>query len=137
MRGMSIDYAMELAEKFDLDVNLTIKELSKGNRQKAAIILSVLHKPKALILDEPTSGLDPFHQRTFFEIVNEFKKNGAAILLSSHIISEIEKISDSMAVLKDGEKIYDESYKTFVNKAKEDGVELEDAFFAFYDRSDG
>ena len=83
MRGMSIDYAMELAEKFDLDVNLTIKELSKGNRQKAAIILSVLHKPKALILDEPTSGLDPFHQRTFFEIVDEFKKNGAAILLSS------------------------------------------------------
>jgi len=135
MRGMSIDYAIELAEKFDLDVNLTIKELSKGNRQKAAIILSVLHKPKALILDEPTSGLDPFHQRTFFEIIDEFKNNGAAILLSSHIISEIEKISDSMAVLKDGEKIYDESYETFVKKAKEDGVELEDAFFAFYDRS--
>ena len=118
MRDMSIDYAMELAEKFDLDVNLTIKELSKGNRQKAAIILSVLHKPKALILDEPTSGLDPFHQRTFFEIIEEFKKNGAAILLSSHIISEIEKISDSMAVLKDGEKIYDESYETFVKKLK-------------------
>ena len=57
-------------------------------------------------------------------------------MLSSHIISEIEKISDSMAVLKDGEKIYDESYETFVNKAKEDSVELEDAFFAFYDRSD-
>jgi ABC-2 type transport system ATP-binding protein len=134
MRSQSIDYAMDLAEKFDLDVTPTIKELSKGNRQKAAIILAVLHKPKALILDEPTSGLDPFHQRTFFEIVGEFSNNGSSILLSSHIISEIEKISDSMAVLKDGEKIYDESYETFVNNAKEEGKELEDAFFEFYER---
>ena len=80
MRGQSTDYAMELAEKFELEVDPSIKELSKGNRQKAAIILAVLHKPKALILDEPTSGLDPFHQRSFFEIVEEFSNNGASIL---------------------------------------------------------
>ncbi len=134
MRGQSIDYAMELAEKFELDVKQIVKELSKGNRQKTAVILALLHKPKALVLDEPTSGLDPFHQRTFFETIEEFSNNGASILLSSHIISEVEKIADTMAVLKVGSKIYDESYKTFEKKAKDEGKELEDAFFAFYDR---
>ncbi len=134
MRGQSIDYAMELAEKFELDVKQIVKELSKGNRQKTAVILAFLHKPKALVLDEPTSGLDPFHQRTFFETIEEFSNNGASVLLSSHIISEVEKIADSMAVLKVGSKIYDESYKTFEKKAKDEGKELEDAFFEFYDR---
>ena len=134
MRGQSIDYAMELAEKFELDVKQIVKELSKGNRQKTAVILALLHKPKALVLDEPTSGLDPFHQRTFFETIEEFSNNGASILLSSHIISEVEKIADTMAVLKVGSKIYDESYKTFEKKAKDEGKELEDAFFEFYDR---
>ncbi len=134
MRGQSIDYAMELAEKFELDVEQIVKELSKGNRQKTAVILALLHKPKALVLDEPTSGLDPFHQRTFFETIEEFSNNGASVLLSSHIISEVEKIADSMAVLKVGSKIYDESYKVFEKKAKDEGKELEDAFFEFYDR---
>ena len=134
MRGQSIDYAMELAEKFELDVKQTVKELSKGNRQKTAVILALLHKPKALVLDEPPSGLDPFHQRTFFETIEEFSNNGASVLLSSHIISEVEKIADTMAVLKVGSKIYDESYKTFEKKAKDEGKELEDAFFEFYDR---
>jgi len=134
MRAQSIDYAMELAEKFELDVKQTVKELSKGNRQKTAVILALLHKPKALVLDEPTSGLDPFHQRTFFETIEEFSNNGASVLLSSHIISEVEKIADTMAVLKVGSKIYDESYKTFEKKAKDEGKELEDAFFEFYDR---
>tara|TARA_Y100000768_G_scaffold382942_1_gene364189 strand:- start:716 stop:1429 length:714 start_codon:yes stop_codon:yes gene_type:complete len=136
MRGQSTDYAMELAEKFELEVDQSIKELSKGNRQKVAIILSVLHKPKALILDEPTSGLDPFHQRSFFEIVKEFSNNGASILLSSHIISEVEKVADSMAVLRNGVKVYDETYETFLKKAKDDDEDLEDAFFKFYDREE-
>jgi ABC-type Na+ transport system ATPase subunit NatA len=55
-------------------------------------------------------------------------------LLSSHIISEVEKVADSMAVLKDGSKVYDETYETFSIQAKEDGEDLEDAFFKFYDR---
>jgi len=134
MRGDSIDYAMELAERFELDVNQIGKELSKGNRQKTALILAFLHKPQALVLDEPTSGLDPFHQRTFFELVEEFSGNGVSILLSSHIITEIEKITSSIAVLKEGKKIYDEPLSTFKKQAKDDGKDLEDAFFEFYDR---
>ena len=98
--------------------------------------MAVQHKPKALILDEPTSGLDPFHQRSFFEIIEEFSNNGASILLSSHIISEVEKVAKSMAVLRDGAKVYDETYEVFSNKAQEDGKDLEDAFFSFYDRKE-
>ena len=136
MRGQTTEYAMDLAEKFELEVDQSLKELSKGNRQKAAIILAVQHKPKALILDEPTSGLDPFHQRSFFEIIEEFSNNGASILLSSHIISEVEKVAKSMAVLRDGVKVYDETYETFLSKAQEEGKDLEDAFFSFYDRKE-
>ena len=79
-RNVNLDYALELATNFDLDIKQTLKKLSKGNKQKTAIILSLLHKPKALILDEPTSGLDPFHQRTLFQILNDFSKNGTSIL---------------------------------------------------------
>ena len=136
MRGQTTEYAMDLAEKFELEVDQSLKELSKGNRQKVAIILAVQHKPKALILDEPTSGLDPFHQRSFFEIIEEFSNNGASILLSSHIISEVEKVAKSMAVLRDGVKVYDETYETFLSKAQEEGKDLEDAFFSFYDRKE-
>ena len=135
IRNKDIDYALELSEKFELDTSLTLKELSKGNRQKVAIILALLHQPKVLILDEPTSGLDPFHQRTFFETIKSFTDNGASVLLSSHIISEVEKVASSLAVLKNGKKIYDETYEVFKNNAQSNGKNLEDAFFEFYERN--
>lgn len=135
IRNKDIDYALELSEKFELDTTLPLKELSKGNRQKVAIILALLHQPKILILDEPTSGLDPFHQRTFFETIKSFTDNGASVLLSSHIISEVEKVASSFAVLKNGKVIYDETYEVFKNNAQSNGKDLEDAFFEFYERN--
>jgi len=135
IRNKDIDYALELSEKFELDTSSTLKELSKGNRQKVAIILALLHKPKVLILDEPTSGLDPFHQRTFFETIKSFTERGASVLLSSHIISEVEKVASSLAVLKNGKKIYDETYEVFKNNAQSNGKDIEDAFFEFYERN--
>jgi len=135
IRNKDIEYALELSEKFELDTSLTLKELSKGNRQKVAIILALLHKPKVLILDEPTSGLDPFHQRTFFETIKSFTEIGASVLLSSHIISEVEKVASSLAVLKNGKKIYDETYEVFKNNAQSNGKDIEDAFFEFYERN--
>ena len=68
--------------------------------------------------------------------MKEFSNNGASILLSSHIISEVEKVADSMAVLRNGVKVYDETYETFLKKAKDDDEDLEDAFFKFYDREE-
>lgn len=135
MRSCTIDYAIELSDRFELDITQHIKEQSKGNRQKTALILSLLHKPKALVLDEPTSGLDPFHQRTFFETIKSFTERGASVLLSSHIISEVEKVASSLAVLKNGKKIYDETYEVFKNNAQSNGKDIEDAFFEFYERN--
>ena len=133
-RNVKLDYALELATNFDLDIKQTLKKLSKGNKQKTAIILSLLHKPKALILDEPTSGLDPFHQRTLFQILNDFANNGTSILLSSHIISEVEKTVDSLAVMKEGEKIYDESLEAFKKMAEQNNTSAENQFFDFFDK---
>ena len=134
MRGHSVNYAIELSEKFELDINVSMKELSKGNKQKAALILAFLNKPKVMILDEPTSGLDPFHQRTFFELIKDYSNNGVPILLSSHIITEVEKITSSIAVLKAGQKVYDETLDTFISSAKDSGKNVEEAFFEFYER---
>ena len=111
-----------------------MKELSKGNRKKTALILAFLHEPKVIILDEPTSGLDPFHQHTFFELIHQHSKQDASILLSSHIVTEIEKVASSIAVLKNGEKVYDETMNTFIKNADDNGQKVEDAFFAFYNR---
>ena len=133
-RDVNLDYALELATNFDLDIKQTLKKLSKGNKQKTAIILSLLHKPKALILDEPTSGLDPFHQRTLFQILNDFANNGTSILLSSHIISEVEKTVDSLAVMKEGVKIYDESLESFKKMAEQNNTSAENQFFDFFDK---
>ena len=134
MRNLSIDYALELSKRFDLEPDIPMKELSKGNRQKTALIIALLHKPKIIILDEPTSGLDPFHQRTFFKLIEEYANNGSSILLSSHIVTEIEKIASSISVLNNGRKIYDETLDTFIKSAKDNNQEIEEAFFSFYEK---
>ena len=134
MRNLSIDYALELSNRFDLETDIPMKELSKGNRQKTALIIALLHKPKIIILDEPTSGLDPFHQRTFFKLIEEYANNGSSILLSSHIVTEIEKIASSISVLNNGRKIYDETLDTFIKSAKDNNQEIEEAFFSFYEK---
>ena len=141
--ALRMDYMNQIAHDEMLKIGINFSDptqavgtMSGGQRQTLAIARAIYFGAKVLILDEPTSGLDPFHQRSFFEIIEEFSDNGASILLSSHIISEVEKVAKSMAVLRDGAKVYDETYETFLNKAQEDGKDLEDAFFSFYDRKE-
>ncbi len=93
----------ELAEQLDVNLSKKISELSKGNRQKLGVIQAFMHDPKVLILDEPTSGLDPIVQREFEQILNRARDNGAGILLSSHVLSEVEHLADRVAVLDKGE----------------------------------
>lgn len=91
-----------LADYFQLDLNKKITDLSFGNKKKCSIIQSVLHQPKLLILDEPTSGLDPLMQNRFFDLLEEENKKGTTVFFSSHILSEIQRMCDRAAVIREG-----------------------------------
>ncbi|MDW7661701.1 MAG: ABC transporter ATP-binding protein [Bacillota bacterium] len=92
----------ELAERLQLDLNRKIEDLSMGNKKKVGIISALLHSPKLLILDEPTSGLDPLMQQIFFDILKEENRKGTTILFSSHVLSEVQKLCNKVAIIKDG-----------------------------------
>ena len=92
----------ELAARLDVDLNMKIDNLSYGNKKKVGIIQGLLHSPKLIILDEPTGGLDPLMQQTFFDILKEENEKGATILFSSHILSEVQKLCDRVAIIKEG-----------------------------------
>ena len=76
--------------------------MSLGNKKKVGIIQGLLHSPKLIILDEPTSGLDPLMQKKFFELIKQENQKGATVLFSSHILSEVQKICDRVAIIKEG-----------------------------------
>ncbi len=92
----------ELCELLNLDVNRKIDDLSLGNKKKVGIVQGLQHSPDLIILDEPTSGLDPLMQQTFFEIIEKENKRGATVLFSSHILTEVKKLSDRIGIIKDG-----------------------------------
>ena len=95
----------ELAEIMDLNLNKRIDDLSFGNKKKVGIVQGLLHEPKLIILDEPTSGLDPLMQQKFFELLQEENKKGATILFSSHILSEVQRMCNRVAIIKEGKII--------------------------------
>lgn len=92
----------ELADALELDLTRKIDDLSFGNRKKVGIIQGLIHEPKLIILDEPSIGLDPLMQQKFFDILKAESRRGATILFSSHILSEVQKICDRVAVIRDG-----------------------------------
>lgn len=103
MRGR-VDRKMvqAVAERFDLDLGRRFREYSTGNKQKLAIVLAFMHRPDLLILDEPTSGLDPLNQQEFYALLRETREEGAAVFLSSHVLSEVEHVSDRVGILRGG-----------------------------------
>ncbi len=103
------DRMIQLAKLLDLDLGKKIDQLSYGNKKKVGIIQGLQHSPKLIILDEPTGGLDPLMQQTFFELLREENKRGATILFSSHILSEVQKLCDRVAIIKDGKLVKVES----------------------------
>lgn len=96
------DEARMLCEKLQLDVNKKIEELSLGNRKKVSIVCAMQHKPKLFVFDEPTSGLDPLMQAEFFELINEYVKNGATCMLSTHVLSEVKNYCKHVGIMKEG-----------------------------------
>jgi beta-exotoxin I transport system ATP-binding protein len=100
--GVDTTYQADLVKRLDIDTSRKFKEYSKGNKQKVGLIVALQHRPDLLILDEPTSGLDPLVQQTFYEIIREAKAEGRTIFLSSHILSEVEKTCDRVAIIREG-----------------------------------
>lgn len=99
----------ELIKRFDLDLSRRVREYSKGMKQKLAVIVAFMHDPKLLILDEPTLGLDPLMQREFYNLLREFKEKGKTVFLSSHILSEVERVCDRVGIIRDGHLVATES----------------------------
>ncbi|MFJ8065408.1 ATP-binding cassette domain-containing protein [Psychrobacillus sp. NPDC096426] len=95
----------EMIERFQLDPSKKCRTYSKGNRQKVALVAAFASGADLYILDEPTSGLDPLMERVFQECVMDAKENGKSILLSSHILSEVEKLCDRVGIIREGKMI--------------------------------
>ena len=104
-KNVNLDKQAELIQAFHFDVNKKAKAYSKGNKQKIALISALATEADLYIFDEPTSGLDPLMENVFQTEVKRLKQAGKAILLSSHILSEVEKLADTIVIIKDGEII--------------------------------
>jgi ABC-2 type transport system ATP-binding protein len=100
--GVDAAYQRDLVERLDVDPSRKFKEYSKGNKQKIGLIVALQHRPDLLMLDEPTSGLDPLVQQTFYAVIREAKAEGRTVFLSSHILGEVEKTCDRVAIIRDG-----------------------------------
>ena len=100
-----MSYAESLIEKFQLDPSANLKRMSKGMKQKTAIVAALMADPEILIFDEPTTGLDPLMRAEFIDIINEEKKKGKTIFMSSHMFEEVEDTCDKVALIKDGKII--------------------------------
>ncbi|TKI53371.1 ABC transporter ATP-binding protein [Lysinibacillus mangiferihumi] len=128
----------ELAKMMDLDLNKKIDDLSLGNKKKVGIVQGLLHEPKLIILDEPTSGLDPLMQQKFFELLEEENKKGATILFSSHILSEVQRLCNRVAIIKEGKIVTVEKISTLQeNNYKKFKIETNSTLDKDYFQIDG
>ncbi len=111
------NFANELARLFDVPLNRRLGDLSKGNRQKIAVIQALAAEPDIMILDEPTGGLDPLMQEVFYEQVRRAKGRGATIFFSSHDLSEVQKICDRVGFIRHGELIAEQTIGELIKTA--------------------
>ena len=106
VRGVNCaDEGKKLCERLQVDTGKKIKELSLGNRKKVSIVCAMQHRPKLFVFDEPTSGLDPLMQNTFFELINEYVKEGTTCMLSTHVLPEVRRYCDRAAIMREGHLI--------------------------------
>lgn len=103
--GDDIGRRKELIERFDLDPSKKVRALSTGNRQKVALIAALAANVDLMVLDEPTAGLDPLMEKVFIECVREATERGVSVLLSSHILSEVQQVADAITIIRDGRAI--------------------------------
>ena len=116
-------------ERFELDPTKKCQTYSKGNRQKVSLVAAFAADPELYIFDEPTSGLDPLIEKVFQDCVSDVKKQGKTVFLSSHILSEVEKLADNVSIIKEGKIILSGAMKDVVEK----GRNLEELFLSEYE----
>lgn len=102
LKVKDMSYANSLTQKLQLDPSANLKRMSKGMKQKTALVSALMNNPEILILDEPTTGLDPLMRLAFLDIIEEEKKKGKTILISSHLYEELEKVCDRVALIDRG-----------------------------------
>lgn len=100
--GVSSNVLAELVDRFGVEMDRRIRDLSMGNKQKLALIQAFMHEPELLILDEPTLGLDPIVQREFQHLLEEVRSEGRTVFLSSHTLSEVERIANRVGLIREG-----------------------------------
>ncbi len=100
--GVDRAWVGELLERFELDPTRPAGELSTGNRRKVGLVQAFMSRPELLLLDEPSSGLDPLLQQVFNDLVREVRAEGASVLLSSHVLPEVEVLADRVGIVRDG-----------------------------------
>lgn len=110
--GIDKAYLASLIKKFEAEPTKRVSELSKGNRQKIGIIQALMHQPDVLVLDEPTTGLDPLMQEAFYEAIKECSKRGAAVFVSSHNLSEAERMCDRIGIIRRGKLVHEQVMKS-------------------------
>ena len=100
--GVDRDWVAELAERFGIDLKRRVGSLSTGNKRKVALLQAFMHRPAVLILDEPTSGLDPLMQHEFYALLRESREAGQTVLLSSHLLPEVQEVCGRAAFVREG-----------------------------------
>jgi ABC-2 type transport system ATP-binding protein len=100
--GVDPDRVDALASRFELDLGRRYEDLSHGNKQKVGLVQAFMHEPELFVLDEPTLGLDPLMQRQFRDLLVESVDRGATVLLSSHVLAEVELVCDRMGLIREG-----------------------------------
>jgi ABC-2 type transport system ATP-binding protein len=122
--GVDWSYVDELTNRLDADLSKKVGDLSSGNRQKVGLIQAFMNRPEVLIMDEPSSGLDPLIQREFQSMMREVAAEGRSVFLSSHTLSEVQRVADRVGIIRHGRLIALESVASLRSKAMRT-VELE------------
>ena len=127
--GESTEKMMSLAKRLELDLNRKTNELSKGNKLKVGIVQALMADPDFIIMDEPTSGLDPLMKQEFYRILREEKKLGKTVFMSSHILADVERVCDRVAIIRKGQlKVVEEIQALQEKTGKVLEVEFGDSF---------